>query len=1187
MKQRLLVVSAALLLMGSAAMAKVVDGVRQFPSLPLPNFSELVQDGTTVQYLYNVDAQSFFRGANDWMTRATMDDTLGYKFKINVEGTNVAGDTTYVSLSDYVLKFSAYYKVFADGTTGIWVDNNNGANANTWVITPVEGSSLFTIGNAAYPGTVLGGFRGDVGTVGVNDCTSAGIYLNLVKPDSVGLCATWAAVSETDYKAYIDANTETIRTLVGQYNKSGELKAKIDECKQAEGFTVPAKYTTIYEDESKTVAELEQAIADLAADYTDFVNNKASQATLDNPVEITSQIANVDGSSITNWTRTFTGEGSTGSLKCNTWSVEGASDGTNMLTPFIENWASAGNSLSDQIVQHDTVKVAPGAYLITARVRCYNESSGAESSKGYSLFANNNSVDLHEEGGDYFTYNSMLGYWKSEPFEVYAVVSADSCLTFGMKLEGADFNWLAHKDYHIYALGQTDEALKKAASANPSVKKYKKDDYITASLRDEWNVCADKYLNGETAAEIMQAQLDLNALKDTVSKNAAAWASLLVEIEAAEKVAGNTSISGDDVADLSDYLLDVEEILAEKELTTEEIKAEEAKISEMRQAAIQNGLAAGTDFSDYLTNTDFSQGTTGWTFNKISGSTCVANASAKCAEGWNANFDIYQIVRNAPVGVYKITVQGFFRKGRDNDAWYLYYDEYGEKLEEDQLPASMAYVYMNDNKTPLNSVFDNQVPYGEVYSSGTYTDPNGTYWYPNDMTSAGAAFDAGYYQMSAFGLVAQKGDSLRIGMKGDLSGGDNWAIFTRCKLTYEGFDASIIQPELEKAIKAMDLTVTMGSEVLTNAQEVKASAENVDKTDGKAMFEALAAIYAVNTKVSESETLFANLKDKNEAFLTTISESQAAEATKTDAATLYNEIADAIEGGSYTNADAEAAITKIAEMTVKLAIPDAASSASDENPVDMTSLLQSPGFEKEGSNSVEGWTCTTTGYSFGNSTTQKAALCIEFYEKTYDFYQDITGLPNGMYLVKMKGFYRYGTTSQDYAHYAAGEDGLAYIYAIATNDTVKGHVKHLCSYETSFEEQQGVGTETTFTTGSDVVRYVPNDVVSARNYFDLGLFENGVYVKVTDNKLRIGISQETSVTGGWMIMDDWTLTYYGENSTKEEGLGLAAIEDNAPVASVEMFNINGQPVNALQPGVTLVRTTSSNGTVTVRKVTVK
>ncbi len=1182
MKQRLLVVSAALLLAGTAAVAEVHP--RHYPTYPAPVLSELVQDGETAQYLYNVKAQSFFRGANNWMTRATLDDTLGYKFKINVEDQNLAGDTTFVSLNDSVLKFNQWRKVFADGTTGIWVDNNGGANCNSWVITPETGSKvLFNISNAAYPGTVLGGFRGDVGTVGVNGATSVGIYLNLVKADSAELCSTWAAVSVEDYETFIAENKETIRILAAQYNKAAELKAKIEEVE--EGGYDASKYYETYADENKTVAELEQAIADLSADYLEFVNNKASQATLDNPVEITAQIANVDGSSITNWTQAFTGEGSTGSHKCNTWSTEGASDGTGMLTPFIENWASKGNILSDQIVKHDTVKVAPGAYRITAKVRCYNE-SGAETVTGASLFANLNEASLNVQEGTYSTYNSMLCYWK-EDFEVYAVVSADSCLTFGMKLQNANFNWLAHKNYRIYALGQSDEALKKAATASSSVKKYSEEDYITASLRDEWNACVDKYLNGETAAEIMQAQLDINALKDTISKNVAAWNAFLAEVTTAKKVAGNQSVGGEDVQALADYVdLELEDILNEKSLTTEEVTAEQAKLKELREAAVQNGLAPGTDFSDYLTNTDFSKGTTGWTFNKISGSTCTANASAKCAEGWRANFDIYQIVKGAPVGVYKITVQGFYRKGRGEAAWKLYFDEYGEKLE--NAPTPTAYVYMNDNKTPLSYVFDYQTPVGEVYTSGNkYTDPNNEYWYPDDMTSAGLAFDQGAYQMSAFGLVAQKGDSLRVGMKGELADGDNWAIFTRCKLTYEGFEASIIQPELQKAIDGLDLTAAMGKDIKAKAADIKDKAAAVDQTDGQAMFNVLASIFSLNTSISESVAIFADLKSKNDAFFIATSTSQASDATKTEAAELYSAIDDAINNGTYTDADAQDAITKIAEMTVKLAIPAGVDTASDENPLDMTGLIQTPGFDKDGVNSIEGWTGASSG-NFGNNDTQKAALALEFYEKTYDMYQDIVGMPNGLYKVKVNAFYRYGSTNDDYTHYVAGEDGLAYLYAIA-NDTVKAHIKHLASHEEACDDQQGIGTETTFTATAlgGSIKYVPNDMQSSRNYFDNGKYENAVYVKVTDGKLRIGVKQEKSVTAGWMIMDEWTLTYYGENSAKEEGVGLAAIEDNAPVAAVEMFDVNGRAVNAIHQGITLVRTTSANGIVTVRKVIVK
>lgn len=81
---------------------------------------------------------------------------------------------------------------------------------------------------------------------------------------------------------------------------------------------------------------------------------------------------------------------------------------------------------------------------------------------------------------------------------------------------------------------------------------------------------------------------------------------------------------------------------------------------------------------------------------------------------------------------------------------------------------------------------------------------------------------------------------------------------------------------------------------------------------------------------------------------------------------------------TYTDADAKAKLEEIAAMIIKLKIPAGYQDASDENPVDFTGVISTPSFDKDGVNSVEGWTIvgTAAGYNFGNDDTQKSALAL-------------------------------------------------------------------------------------------------------------------------------------------------------------------------------------------------------------------
>lgn len=79
-----------------------------------------------------------------------------------------------------------------------------------------------------------------------------------------------------------------------------------------------------------------------------------------------------------------------------------------------------------------------------------------------------------------------------------------------------------------------------------------------------------------------------------------------------------------------------------------------------------------------------------------------------CFEAWNnSNFDIYQEVKDAPVGVYTITVQGFYRYLRGNNAYQAYTDGTAANYKD------AVKVYVNDNTGRHHSVFDEKVANGE------------------------------------------------------------------------------------------------------------------------------------------------------------------------------------------------------------------------------------------------------------------------------------------------------------------------------------------------------------------------------------------------------------------------------------------------------------------------------------------
>jgi hypothetical protein len=258
------------------------------------------------------------------------------------------------------------------------------------------------------------------------------------------------------------------------------------------------------------------------------------------------------------------------------------------------------------------------------------------------------------------------------------------------------------------------------------------------------------------------------------------------------------------------------------------------------------------------------------------------------------------------------------------------------------------------------------------------------------------------------------------------------------------------------------------------------------------------------------------------------------------------------------------------------------SNATPENPADFTSVLQNPDFgDAIGVNSVAGWD-GTSGYNFGNDDTQKGALALEFYEKTFDMSQTVIGgLPNGSYRVEVNAFGRLGSTADDFA---APRDTMpatrAIIYAMSSTDsTTLREVPVKLLSETACAENLSSGS-TSITDEAGNTLYFPNDMVSAGVWFGAGYNKHELYVEVKDNTIKLGIKKAESAGAHWVIMDNWKLFYLGPDGT----VGIEDVVVGGEVVSVAVYNANGVQLNGVQKGINIIRTVYSNGAVTVKKV---
>lgn len=1177
---RKLLMMALLGLSATGASAEIVDGVRQ---QPLPSKSPLAYD--TEMYLFNTGAKKFFVGGEPYQTRGQLADSP-YRVQITDNG-----DGTYL-LKDYVLKFNEWRCTFADGWDSddedelpdgnVWVDNS-GHEGRFWKITNV-GDDIYNIQIApsvsyaeTWPNTFLGVKKGGADAL---------LYWNLTAEEGD---VNWYFVNMSDLDAYTAS--------LSAFKAAESLKAVIDEAK-AGGIDV-AEEEKIYLDESASVDTINDAIASVKQKLAAAEEGKV---TADNPVDKTSLIVNpsYDSNNNTGWSgdapafQSYT-DAEFYKKKFNTYqNITGAPKGVyalNVQAFYRSGFSNVAYENYINMTQYDAKLYAEAdgdrvtADIVNPFSQALTEAKGM-----------NESSVVGEDGVTYFIPNNMEtaeayfmdGLYQNKVF----FATEDGDMTIGMMKDNSDTpdgNWVLYDNWGLTYYGNGADAytmwldeVKKAAKDYSGLSE---DVLVTNGVIDAYNDAIAGLTIANSKADVLAAINTINEEVAKVDANIAAWKEYKDILDKAAVIANDEQIGGSDKEALADYIdLDSEDIIGELALSTEEVYAEIEKVKAMYDNAIKNGIKEGTDVTDkYLVNANFETTDKGWIVEKASGGnvTYGGTNTNKCFEAWNnSKFDIYQEVADAPVGVYEISVQGFYRYGRGQNAYNAFVGG--------TAPNDAVNIYVNNNNAHFKSVFDEPVANGELYTSQTWSESTeAEYWYPDGMISGSEAFANGMYVATSFGVVANAGDVLRIGVKGATNQlGDSWAIWDNFKMVFQGTKAEIVQPLLSDAIVSMQEAINsanrVGKSTLEAANIILDGANAaISSNDGKAMFTSLCKIIDAKNSLIESASLFTKLVQKNEDLNLAWLNSAATEVVKSEAANLFTEINNGIENNTLNNEDAEAYIAAIDKMIIKLGIPADAENASDDNPVDLTTLIQTPNFEKDGANSIDGW--NADGYSFGNDDSQKSALLVEFFGKAFDLNQTIVGLPNGTYKVSVNAFYRFGSTAEDWAKYSEDPNtqGNAYLYATSGAETNQTSVALLSSGAC---EDNGFGG-TSNIEGTEL--YVPNDMVSANLYFQaLDAYKNDVIVKVVDNELTIGIklAEEDVVNNNWVILDNWTLTYYGENSNI--GTGVEGVEVAEP-AKVEIYNVNGMKTKGFSKGVNIVKMTSKDGAVKFSKVNIK
>ena len=506
------------------------------------------------------------------------------------------------------------------------------------------------------------------------------------------------------------------------------------------------------------------------------------------------------------------------------------------------------------------------------------------------------------------------------------------------------------------------------------------------------------------------------------------------------------------------------------------------------------------DLTFLIENADFTDSAEGWSLNP------TRNYGA--VEFFQTTFDLYQILPNMPNGKYQYTVDAFQRPGANADVYTAYAGG------TDNVNAVM---YINSTLQKIKNVKAGQQ--NTSISTGEYTTAGGTY-VPDNMEAGN-----NYMSRNKYNNVMQ-GDfpagNLRIGLRGTVSADGYWTMADNFRLYFLGSDGVVVslKEQLENdgftPITALPTDYSPYFYILYDHDQDLAMA--IKDGNHQGAFKSMWYDMDINPRTDKESlwTLDAYTQDGNDYQIV-------ANATNPDymfqtewnapwnyrcsdngggnpgwGRTSFAYLPDGywtIQSGVYPEwgylgpwdavftDDAETALNKDGanvghfdiytilrgEWVKKFGQVD---DATFESPADISYVLENPGGERR---TPLGW--KTTGANWqgqGNSVSGKVG---GFYLESYngggignsEFYQEITGLPDGYYRFSARAFVRDG-----------GEQGLS-LFANAESVTV---------------------------TASDLnTRY-------------------NVVVQVLDGTLRVGAKAE-NVTKDWIGLDDAKLEYLG------------------------------------------------------------
>lgn len=419
-------------------------------------------------------------------------------------------------------------------------------------------------------------------------------------------------------------------------------------------------------------------------------------------------------------------------------------------------------------------------------------------------------------------------------------------------------------------------------------------------------------------------------------------------------------------------------------------------------------------------------------------------------------------------------------------------------------------------------------------------------------------------QKYEFLLDIKEGEDLTIGFKLDKCTA-NWVFVDNFQIEYCGpsfkamnlNDVQTAAEELDAKLAGINACPTYTDKAAELIEIARAMTE--DGTTDEEINTMKKELSDIAAKIEKSSALYAELETLNATIGEFLAEDPAG-----DEFDAFMELYEDCGNGDGAEAlmstwslDNDQLTQYMADLKVKL---ENAQNVSIKPGDDITRKIVNPSFD----NGKEGWTVKE-----GNPTFNETYKNCEVYQGTFDIYQDITNIPDGVYELSVLAFQRVAENNVAYkAHDNSTEDITAFIYA---NDL---ETPFTSPYTYGMKENSGDDFKYNLN-GEEV--YIPNSMkgMAAATTENPDAYTVTVPMLVEGGTLRIGVREKRRPSnvnnswGDWAIWDNFRLKYVG---SKGDALNVVTTPLIAKAAGLLDSKMNAEVRSELEAAKTALET---------------